>query len=117
MTTEFSIREYLEGGKVALTDPAETATYRKKPVTITAWQWQDQDRSMWPTWVIEKEPEVTRTFGEKRKLKLPTLEGPVTASFGDFVVQGVRGEVYPVKPDIFADTYERCDERAAGSED
>lgn len=97
-------------------DFSTCGTYRKKPVTITAWQWQGQEMAYWPSWLVEKEPVVVGEGGpEPRKLALPTLEGVVTASFGDYVVQGVRGEVYPVKPDIFEETYERCDDR--GSQD
>ena len=35
-----------------------------------------------------------------------TLEGPHTASVGDWIIRGVKGEFYPCKPDIFAATYE-----------
>lgn len=35
-----------------------------------------------------------------------TLEGPMTASKGDFIIRGVKGELYPCKPDIFWKTYE-----------
>ena len=35
-----------------------------------------------------------------------TLEGDHAALPGDFIIQGVQGEFYPCKPDIFAATYE-----------
>ena len=35
-----------------------------------------------------------------------TLEGIMTASLGDYIVKGVNGEFYPVKPDIFEQTYD-----------
>jgi hypothetical protein len=35
-----------------------------------------------------------------------TLEGVMHVSDGDWLVKGVQGEFYPVKPDIFAATYE-----------
>ena len=35
-----------------------------------------------------------------------TLEGTMTASLGDYIVKGVNGEFYPVKPDIFERTYD-----------
>lgn len=41
---------------------------------------------------------------------VPTLEGRMVASPGDWIVEGVKGETYPVKPDIFAETYEAVDE-------
>ena len=39
---------------------------------------------------------------------IDTLEGPVTASDGDWVVQGVRGELWPVPADQFARRYRRA---------
>lgn len=36
-----------------------------------------------------------------------TLEGFLTVSDGDWIVRGIQGEHYPVKPDIFQYTYER----------
>ncbi len=39
-------------------------------------------------------------------LKIFTLEGPLMASVGDWIIKGVKGEFYPCKPDIFASTYE-----------
>lgn len=38
-----------------------------------------------------------------------TLEGDHVASPGDWIIQGVKGELYPCKPDIFAATYEAVD--------
>lgn len=35
-----------------------------------------------------------------------TLEGPLHVTHGDWIVTGVNGERYPVKPDIFAKTYD-----------
>lgn len=40
-------------------------------------------------------------------LAIPTLEGVMTASSGDYIIRGVKGELYPCKPDIFQATYER----------
>lgn len=38
-----------------------------------------------------------------------TLEGPLVASPGDWIIRGVKGEFYPCKPDIFAETYEAAE--------
>jgi hypothetical protein len=43
---------------------------------------------------------------ENRSMQIPTLEGEHTASMGDWIIQGVKGEFYPCKPDIFEMTYE-----------
>ncbi len=47
-----------------------------------------------------------RFHDEDGTLHIHTLEGTMTAQRGDWIIRGVRGEFYPCKPDIFADTYE-----------
>lgn len=42
-------------------------------------------------------------------LYIGTLEGEMRADAGDWIIRGVKGEVYPCKPDIFAVTYEAVD--------
>ena len=37
---------------------------------------------------------------------IKTLEGWYTVTPGDWIITGVKGEVYPCKPDIFQMTYE-----------
>ena len=39
-------------------------------------------------------------------INIPTKEGVMRADLNDWVVKGVVGEFYPVKPDIFDMTYE-----------
>jgi hypothetical protein len=40
------------------------------------------------------------------KISIITLEGIMEASPGDWVIRGVKGELYPCKPDIFEATYD-----------
>ena len=40
---------------------------------------------------------------------IPTLEGPMKVSVGDWIIRGVQGEFYPCKPDIFRATYEEAE--------
>ena len=40
------------------------------------------------------------------ELMVGTLEGTMTGKLGDWLIRGVKGELYPCKPDIFAATYE-----------
>lgn len=40
-------------------------------------------------------------------IAINTLEGVMTASPGDYIIQGLQGEFYPCKPDIFLASYER----------
>jgi hypothetical protein len=39
-------------------------------------------------------------------LVIATLEGMMRAEPGDWIIRGIKGELYPCKPDIFAATYE-----------
>lgn len=50
--------------------------------------------------------------GEKPPIELyiDTLERTHHVSVGDYVIRGVKGELYPCKPDIFEQTYEACEE-------
>ena len=45
-----------------------------------------------------------------RTVRIPTLEGEMIGSLGDWIITGVKGEHYPCKPDIFEKTYERVEE-------
>lgn len=42
-------------------------------------------------------------------LIIETLEGDMSAQVGDWIIKGVKGELYPCKPDIFDVTYEPDD--------
>lgn len=39
-------------------------------------------------------------------LSIMTSEGIMNASPGDYIIKGVKGEFYPCKPDVFAETYD-----------
>jgi len=41
---------------------------------------------------------------------IKTLEGPMIANVGDWIIKGVEGEFYPCKPSIFEKTYEKVEE-------
>lgn len=71
--------------------------YTKRPVTIEAMQLTGAaSRRAICEWVGL--PYDERAVSD---LLIPTLEGTMCASLGDYVVRGVKGEFYPVKPDIF----------------
>ncbi len=78
--------------------------YRKKPVVIEADLF---DGSLDSAQRISKwAGNPFGWTGNPEKLTIPTLEGEMTASKGDYIIKGVQGEFYPCKPDIFAATYE-----------
>lgn len=76
---------------------------RKKPVKIEFIQYNDLDNLMDILLWLKSKAKYKTT---KQQLIIETLEGDMTASLGDYIVKGVDGEFYPVKPDIFEKTYE-----------
>ena len=58
----------------------------------------------------KKKPVVVEAYQVDEEIVIDTLEGKMKASPGDWIVKGVNGEIYPVKPDIFEKTYELVDD-------
>jgi hypothetical protein len=78
--------------------------FRKKPVVIEAVLWNGDN------WHEIRDFMGVASF-VNRKVEISTLEGVVTASIGDWIIKGVKGEFYPCKPDVFAQTYEQVEEQ------
>ncbi|MFA6679936.1 MAG: hypothetical protein WCR96_05540 [Candidatus Methanomethylophilaceae archaeon] len=88
------------------------SVYRKKPVEVKALLWDGRKETL-----LEIHKLMTRSSGilgsdiyarqEDGALFIPTLEGVMQAYKGDYIIQGVKGELYPCKPDIFKATYEK----------
>ena len=57
-----------------------------------------------------KKPVVIEAYQTDQELIIQTLEGPLRAAPGDWIITGVRGEKYPCKPDIFEKTYQLVDD-------
>lgn len=76
--------------------------YCKKPVTIEAIVYDGSNKVAVQQFMECYLDENTIN----KKLKIPTLEGDMWANQGDYIIKGVKGEFYPCKPDIFADTYD-----------
>jgi len=97
--------------------------YRKKPVVIEAFQMTRErrvDNSDWPSWLHEAWNEEIGSPGALWPRDYPnsdgtdhlvvgTLEGSLIVDFDDWIIRGIKGELYPCKPDIFAATYERVE--------
>lgn len=79
--------------------------FRKKPVVIEAFKWLTD---VVPEWWKELEGTSINTY--TGSAFIPTLEGEMEARKGDYIIQGIKGEVYPCKPDIFEATYEAVDD-------
>lgn len=95
--------------------------YRKKPLVIEAYQMTKDkrlDNSDWLEWMhLAWQKPITEKGslfpcndgnleGEPSNLFIQTLEGLQKVNWGDYIIQGIKGELYPCKPDIFEQTYE-----------
>lgn len=99
--------------------------FRKKPIVIEAFQMTSESRMSnvdWPEWMHRAWQHERETPGSlyptergtgDGTLSVGTLEGPHLVSMGDWIIRGVKGELYPCKPDIFKATYEPADLQAA----
>lgn len=58
---------------------------------------------------FRKLPIEIEAFKTHVPMTIKTLEGAMTASIGDWIITGVRGETYPCKDDIFRATYKGVD--------
>ena len=96
--------------------------YRKRPIEVEAFHWQaeKEDSRVFPQWLKEamakpgyKTGAVTRlenVAGNIFGLSILTLEGMPMVRDGDYIIQGVKGELYPCREDIFLETYERVED-------
>ncbi len=90
--------------------------YRKKPVVIEAFQLTPQvrmSRELWPDWAQQAFQVgylVNHPSDKEARYVTPliihTLEGDMEAMIGDYIICGIKGEIYPCKPDIFEMTYD-----------
>lgn len=76
--------------------------FRKKPVVIEAFRYLFDDR---PDWFCDKVT-TNEIVTHGTHCDIHTLEGVMRGDVGDYIIKGVKGEIYPCKPDIFAATYE-----------
>lgn len=94
--------------------------FRKKPVVIEAFQMTRERRASnaeWPEWLNEAWnrphdapgavfPKNYPASDAADEVVIFTLEGLHLVNFDDWIIRGIKGELYPCKPDIFAATYE-----------
>ena len=82
--------------------------YRKKPVVVEAFRLGNDPIPKWFT-----EPNrfssvlLSYISTDEIKAEIVTPEGAMEANSGDYIIRGVKGEIYPCKPDIFEKTYEK----------
>ena len=90
--------------------------YKTKPCEIEAVQWNGDNKK--EVFDFCNECEIRQRLRRTQKgrieadysieeyLVIPTLEGDMEASIGDYIIKGLRGEFYPCKPDVFEKKYE-----------
>lgn len=59
---------------------------------------------------FRKIPVVIEAYQTDVEMEIETSEGVMKADKGDWIIKGVKGELYPCKPDVFKMTYEKVDE-------
>lgn len=79
--------------------------FRKKPVVIEAEQFMPDGSAATNQGAMFMEFPI-QSDEDGPHLIIPTLEGAHRANPGDWIITGIKGEIYPCKPDIFAATYE-----------
>ena len=85
------------------------AKYRKKPIEIDAELYSSGMEDCWlHNGVAYSKDQMEKNQGVEGEFKpaIRTLEGPLAISAGDWIITGVNGERYPIKPDIFDKIYE-----------
>lgn len=95
------------------------AKYRKKPVVIEAIQYNNTNFDKIEIFVGKKlQCDLRSDAGYQAGVVpplidviIPTLEGDMRATYGDYIIKGVNGEFYPCKPDIFEKTYEKVEDK------
>jgi len=97
--------------------------FRKKPVVIEAFQMTKErrmDNKDWPEWLNQawnkREVDIGAVFRQNHRAIMPdqicvnTLEGIMLIDWNDYIIKGVKGELYNCKPDIFEMSYEEVTE-------
>jgi hypothetical protein len=96
--------------------------FRKRPVEIEAVQYTPEiAKRGWPNEICEDHPWLDEAYNngvldnigvakagggaEATHIAIKTLEGVMRCDIGDWIIRGVKGELYPCKPDIFTATY------------
>jgi hypothetical protein len=86
--------------------------YIKKPVLVHAMKFVDGQFAVMEPWLQEKYEECAWRYrfneytGTRNGFVVDTLEGRMTGGEGDYIVMGVKEELYPCRGDIFEETYE-----------
>ena len=86
--------------------------YVKKPIEVEAIQIKVENMLELERFLIDNldKGRIEVSFPEGIVVIISTLEGDMKAHEGDYIIKGVRGELYPCRKDIFEETYEEVKE-------
>jgi hypothetical protein len=79
------------------------AKYRKKPLIVDAFVLGEAPPKWWIDAVADN---LATPFDSDSYAILKTAEGYIRAERGEYIIRGIKGELYSCKPDIFALLYE-----------
>ena len=83
--------------------------YKKKPVTIKAVQWTGDNFGEIEQIARDCNPNCSIEF-EDGHLRILTLEGTFGIGVGNWVIRGIKDEIYPCADDVFKATYSLIEE-------
>lgn len=78
----------------------------KKPVVIEAFEWDGKSETLDSPDIKLFMANNPHFRGEQGSVFIHTLDGVMEARPGDFIVKGIKGDIYPCKADVFWKTYE-----------
>ncbi len=92
-------------------DKKDMKKYRKKPIVIEAQQWFKMgDHPTVRNGLIWHKHGCNNCKSHAEHGLISTLEGEHHVCPGDWIIKGIKGELYPCKPDIFEATYDAVDQ-------
>lgn len=99
-----------------LTNEPTPERWRKKPVEIEARRFSGamelidaEGLALWCGGTFKHDTGAGQEYKTYYwSIEIPTLEGTMRATPGDYIIRGVQGEFYPCRGDIFEQTYERA---------
>lgn len=81
--------------------------YIKKPIPVEAFC---PNLEPWPEWFKSNDKVSIDIVEGQTIISIETLEGIMKCNKHDYIIQGVDGELYPCRRDIFLKTYEKFEE-------
>lgn len=82
--------------------------YVKKPIPVEAFCFNENlhNHEAIPKWFEDFNDKEIQIEGDKVRICILTLEGPMWCSGDDYIIQGIHGELYPCRRNIFLKSYE-----------